>query len=71
MDSQISDTRSKGGRPQAIPAWLCDTVWTWHHGGLGYIAIANRLNEGHSVFTSPSSVLTGATKVAILSQGDR
>ena len=58
MDSQLSDTRPKGGRPQAIPAGLFDTVLTWHRGGLGYLGlgIAHRLNEGHSVFTSPSSV---------------
>ena len=56
MDSELSDTRPKGGRPQAIPAGLFDTVLTWYRGGLGYISIAHRLNEGHSVFTSPSSV---------------
>ena len=56
MDSELSDTRPKGGRPQAIPAGLFDTVLTWHRGGLGYIGIARRLNEGHSVLASPSSV---------------
>ena len=56
MDSELSDTRPKGGRPQAIPARLFDTVLTWHRGGLGYIGIAHRLNEGHSVFASSSSV---------------
>jgi hypothetical protein len=56
MDSKLSDTRSKGGRPQAIPAGLFDTVLTWYRGGLGYISIANRLNEVHSVLASPSSV---------------
>ena len=56
MNPQLPGRRSKSGRPQAIPARLFDTVLTWHRGGLGYIGIANRLNEGHSVFTSPSSV---------------
>ena len=56
MDSQLSDTRPKGGRPQAIPAGLFDTVLTWHRGGLGYISIAHRLNNDYLVFTSPSSV---------------
>ena len=56
MDSQLSDTRSKGGRPQAIPERLFDTVLTWHREGLGYISIAHRLNNDYLVFTSPSSV---------------
>ena len=56
MDSELSAMRPKGGRPQSIPARLFDTVLTWHRGGLGYIGIAHRLNEDHSVFASPSSV---------------
>ena len=56
MDSQLSDARSKGGRPQSIPTELFDTVLTWYRAGLGYISIAHRLNNDYFVFTSPSSV---------------
>jgi hypothetical protein len=71
MDSELSAMRSKGGRPQAIPAGLFDTVLTWYRGGLGYIGIARRLNERHSVFTSPSSVRRLVKAVGPYRRNDR